>query len=154
MLSCCLASTENYTPLGFRGRRFAVSGGLPAARLTADPASAAESEQASFSFSFDFCCLRAHGPCIYRCRALPINVVDTYAIYVVSIQRRSLSNLVPQSLLAQWAGLLSSHRRKKFLAYWGETSLKFFIQQCALASLTPIHRTNCDSRQSGLQAVI
>ena len=33
---------------GFRGRRVAMSGGLPAARLTIDPASAAESEQVSY----------------------------------------------------------------------------------------------------------
>ena len=54
MISRCLASTENYAPSPFflrwefRGRRVAMSGGLPAALLTVDPASAAESEQASF----------------------------------------------------------------------------------------------------------
>jgi len=55
MISRCLASTENYAPSpiffggGFRGRRVAVSGGLPVARSTAGPASAAESEQGVLS---------------------------------------------------------------------------------------------------------
>jgi hypothetical protein len=60
MTSRCLALTENYTPLpkffsvGFRGRRVAALSGLPAARSTADPASAAKSEQVSSLFSIFF----------------------------------------------------------------------------------------------------
>ena len=56
MISRCPALTENYARHrffyggGFRGRRVAVSGGLLAARSTADPAGAAESEQVILHF--------------------------------------------------------------------------------------------------------
>jgi hypothetical protein len=77
---------------GFRGRRVAVSGGLLVARSTADPASAAESEQVSFKIFFTVCCPLAHGPMYLvalLCGAPLINVVDSCTIYLMSIRCRN-----------------------------------------------------------------
>ena len=66
-----------------------MSGGLPAARSTSNPASAAESEQVVLIFLMTFfwsSCPWPHVSSWRRCRAPLINIVDPCAINVTSIR--------------------------------------------------------------------